>query len=363
MPTNIEGIGTANPPFSKSQREAAAFLKRVEGMPESVRSRIDVIHDRSAIERRFTCISDYNREPADYEFYPPNASMQPPPSTAARNAMYRKWAPVIAEQAARKALAESGRDADEITHLIVVSCTGFYSPGVDVHLVRSLKLRPTTERTMIGFMGCYAAFNAMKTAHAICGSNPAARVLIVCVELCTLHFQPVTTLESAVVSALFADGAAAAVMSATPDEAQSGLRYVDSMSLLDGDSLGDMTWDIGDTGFLMTLSARVPAVIERHLCAFVDQLTRCNGISASDIKFWAIHPGGRQILDRAASVLEMPTDALAESYGVLREYGNMSSPTILFILERMRARNVAKGYGVALAFGPGLTIEGCLLRA
>ncbi len=362
MPTIIEAIGTANPPYCKSQRDAAEFLLRVEGVPDSVRSRLNQIHDRSAIERRFTCIADYNREPADYLFYAPNASMSPPPSTGARNAMYRQWAPGLAEEAARKALAASGRAPGEITHVITVSCTGFYAPGLDVHIVKSLGLNANVSRTIIGFMGCFAAFNAIKAAHAICGSDPAARVLVVCVELCTLHFQPTVTLESAVVAALFADGAAAAVIVAKSDADGAGqVAYIAGQSLLDDDSLGDMTWDIADTGFVMTLSARVPAVIARQLPAFVDNLIGSLGSTRGDIDFWAVHPGGRQILDKTIDVLELAPHALDASYCILREYGNMSSPTILFILQRILASECGDS-GVALAFGPGLTIEGCLLR-
>jgi predicted naringenin-chalcone synthase len=364
MPTIIEAIGTANPPYCKSQSDASEFLLRVEGVPDAVRGRLPLIFAKSAIERRFTCIADYNRDYPNFTFYPPNPSLTPAPSTAARNALYRQWAPRLAEEAAAVALAEAGRAPDEITHVIAVSCTGFYAPGLDVHLIKALGLRADVSRTIIGFMGCFAAFNALKTAHAICGSDRNARVLIVCVELCTLHFQPLTTLESAVVSALFADGAAAAVVTARPShDASGGLAYVGGTSWLDDDSLGDMTWDISDTGFLMTLSARVPGVIARQLPAFLAGLAARYGLTATDLDFWAVHPGGRQILDKTTEALSLAPDALSDSYAILREYGNMSSPTILYILKRLlETRGAAARCGVALAFGPGLTIEGCLLR-
>jgi predicted naringenin-chalcone synthase len=293
--------------------------------------------------------------------------------------------------------------AEEITHVIAVSCTGFFAPGLDVQIVKRLGLPSTTQRTLIGFMGCYAAFNALRVAHSFCQSHPNARVLLVCVELCTLHFQIEDTLESVVVNALFADGAAAAVLSARPEaDARGRLAYLGSRTVMDDDSEAAMTWTIGDTGFQMGLSSRVPDVIAQHLPGYTQALLADHGRSRSDVDAWAIHPGGRRIVERAQDVLGLSAGDVATSLSVLRDYGNMSSPTILFVLQRLlgwdasaAAQSAPGGDGetpaandsqvnapeanatlpdpltetpsgtppstlVAMAFGPGLTIEGAL---
>jgi predicted naringenin-chalcone synthase len=228
----------------------------------------------------------------------------------------------------------------------------------------------STDRTMVGFMGCYAAFNGLKLAHAICQSQADARVLLVCVELCSLHFQIENTLESVVVNAIFSDGAAAAVLSSrTTAQAAGMLEYSTGCCQMDGDSMDAMTWTVGDTGYIMGLSSQVPDIIARKLPMYVESLMSRSGWTQDKIDFWAIHPGGRQVVDRAALVLGLGHDDLADSYETLRLHGNMSSPTILFVLKRILDRHReerlrgAEGYrsGVALAFGPGLTIEGCLI--
>jgi alpha-pyrone synthase len=252
-----------------------------------------------------------------------------------------------------------------------VSCTGFFAPGLDIELVKRLGLPAHTKRAVIGFMGCYAAFNALRVAHGFCQAQPGARVLLVCIELCTLHFQVEDTLESAVINAIFSDGAAAAVLASRPaSEARGCLAYADNHALLDEDSMADMTWEVGDTGFLMGLSSRVPEVLARNLPAFLDGLLAPHGLSQEAIDFWAIHPGGRAIVEKAQAVLELPPAAVHDSLEVLRLHGNMSSPTILFVLKRFLDRHrTLRGagkpgfrYGVALAFGPGLTLEGCLVQ-
>ena len=366
MPTVLEAIAIANPPTSKSQSEAAAFVKQMQGIPESVLCRIDQIYASSAIDRRYTCIADYDRPTSKFEFYPRTPSLLPPPGTARRNEMYRKWAPEIAEQAARKALLSASRSPSAITHVIAVTCTGFFSPGLDVHLIKSLGLNKSTQRTVIGFMGCCAAFNALRTANAICVADGLAVVLIVCVELCTLHFQPIESLEDAVISSIFADGAAAAILSANPPRrTEPALAISGSMSLLDENSLEDMTWTIGNTGFLMGLSPRVPTRLGAIVSEYVDSLLESSGSSRSQVDAWAIHPGGRKVLDIAAESLDLAPAALDDSYAVLRDYGNMSSPTIFFIMARLLDRHRISPMRsiVAIGFGPGLTIEGCVLTA
>lgn len=370
METVLEAIATGNPPTCCSQDEAARFMQQVEGSPEALRKRLPAIYRTTGIDYRYSAVEDYARAPEDFTFYPKKWEGDPP-TTAERNQKYREAAVPLAERVASEALSESGHAPAEVTHLIAVSCTGFFAPGLDVELIKRLGLSPTTERTVIGFMGCYAAFNAMRTADHICQSRPGARVLVVCVELCTLHFQVSQTIRTAAVNALFSDGAAAAVF-ASKAEAQAGgqLVYAGGRTLLDDDSMEEMTWDIGDTGFLMGLTARVPKVIARHLPDYLSQLLAPAGLAPADVGFWAIHPGGRAIVEQAQEVIGLSDAQVADSLEVLRRRGNMSSPTVLFVLKRFWERHRAAraagegGFasGAALAFGPGLTLEGALFR-
>lgn len=372
MVTVLEAISTGNPPLCKSQEEAAAFMQRIESLPEPLRKRIPAIYQRSGIDYRYSCIEDYGCEDAvDFKLYPPTWSLRPEPSTHRRNAKYREAALPLAERVARDALVQARVQPEEVTHVVAVSCTGFFAPGLDIELVKRLGLPPHTQRVLVGFMGCYAAFNALRVAHGFCQSHPRARVLVVCVELCTLHFQLNASIESAIINAIFSDGAAAAVLAAHPPETARGqLAYHDAHCLLDDDSMGDMTWDVGDTGFLMSLSPRVPDLIARRLPAYLDGLLCRNGLRLADVDFWAIHPGGRAIVEKAQEVLGLLDAAVYDSLEVLRLFGNMSSPTILFILKRFLDRHreeQAQGRaglrnGVAMAFGPGLTLEGALFR-
>jgi len=369
VPVTLEAIATAVPPYTRSQAEAAAFMQRVTSLPEAIRSRLPQLYERSAIGQRHSVVADYaHDDPERWTLFPADWSLCPAPSTAARNRLYREAVMPLSEEAARKALDEAGRAPEEVTHLVFVSCTGFFTPGPDILLVKNLGLPPTTKRTLVGFMGCYAAFNALRVAEGFVRSDPAAVVLVVCAELCTLHFQTTGTFEEAVVNSLFADGCAAAVVSGA---ARPGtLALEGTATVMDDDSLDDMTWEVGDTGYVMGLSSRVPKVIGRHAPAYVDGLLSAHGITREDVTFWAIHPGGRAIVEEALAALGLSEDAAADSLAVLHNYGNMSSPTVLFVLARVLARHHAaveageqgERYGVAMAFGPGLTIEGALLR-
>jgi len=371
MYTVIESIATGNPSLCRPQSYARSFMSQVEGYSEPVRKRIPQIYERSGIDFRYSCVEDYGREPSSFDFFPPSWTLTPAPTTARRNQKYRESVVPLAERVGRDALVLAGIEPGEITHVVVASCTGFFAPGLDIELVKRLGLPASTQRTLIGFMGCYAAFNALRVAHSFCQIQPNARVLVVCAELCTLHFQVEDTLESIVVNAIFSDGAAAAVLASRPfEEAEGKLAYSDGHTLLDDDSLGDMTWDIGDTGFLMGLSPRVPRVIAENLSGYLETLLGRNGLTPVDVDFWAIHPGGRAIVEQTQKVLGLSDEAVRDSLEVLRLHGNMSSPTILFVLKRFLDRHEALrtsgrdglATGVAMAFGPGLTLEGALIR-
>lgn len=268
------------------------------------------------------------------------------PTTAARMRFY--------EQAARKLATEAvtalglGRDREQVTHLIVASCTGFSAPGLDFHIMRDAGLPETVERTIVGFMGCFAAVNALKLARHIVRSEPHALALVVNVELCSLHLQEQFVLPRLMSFLLFADGASAALVSSEP----AGMALGAFRATVIPETEGLITWHIRDTGFEMELSGQVPGTIRRFL--------RSSGpafLGAEAPTLWAVHAGGRSILDAVQQGLELPPEALHHSRAVLREFGNMSSATLMFVLQRLLRQPVRGGPGVAMAFGPGLTVE------
>jgi predicted naringenin-chalcone synthase len=277
------------------------------------------------------------------------------PTTRARMARYEAEAPALADAA----LARLGfaAEAPHVTHLVVATCTGFVAPFLDRHLVGRHGVRRGVERTLVGFMGCQAAINALKSAWHIVRSEPGARVLVVCLELCTLHLQGSSALEQLLCFLLFADGCAAAIVSAEP----AGLR-MDGFSSIVVPEAGDMiTWRIGDDGFDMTLSGLVPVTLAHALPDWEREML--DGLPASDVDLWAVHPGGRSILDAVEHGLALRQGALAESRAVLRDHGNMSSASVMFVLAAMMRRAQAGQRGCALAFGPGLSAEAMRFRA
>ena len=269
------------------------------------------------------------------------------PPTSARMALYAEAAPALALAAIAKLPM-----LEKITHIVVASCTGFVAPGLDQILCARLGLSPSVERTVIGFMGCYAAVTALKTARHIVRSEPEARVLVVTVELSTLHLQPATTLEPLLAMLQFGDGAAAAIVAG----AGPGLELSGPFASALPDSADLIAWNIGDTGFAMHLSGEVPARIAAALAAPDTRHALTGGVDAHAIDAWAIHAGGRSILDAVESALALPADALNDSRSVLADFGNMSSSTLMFVLERLFPKRPKAG--VALAFGPGLAAEG-----
>jgi predicted naringenin-chalcone synthase len=325
---------------------------------------VDRIYQRCGVRTRHSVVLDSstNCKPAEQAFYFPAATDHDSgPTTAERMRRYEASASSLALSAASEALAKAETAAHEITHLITVSCTGFQSPGVDVALVCDLGLDPGVSRSHIGFMGCHAALNALRVAKAFTDADAAARVLVCAVELCSLHYQYGPNLEQIVSNALFADGAAAVV--ARRDEGSSGTRrgwrLRASASAILPETLDAMSWHIRDHGFRMTLSAKVPQLIQDNLRPWLETWLAGMGLSISQISQWAIHPGGPRILAACGQACGLDDDKLRPSYEVLGDYGNMSSPTILFILDRLKP---ATEPCIALAFGPGLTVEAALLE-
>ena len=282
------------------------------------------------------------------------------PSTAWRMARYEEKVGPMATRAAIRAVESSGVDPAVLTHLVTVSCTGFSAPGFDLGLIRDLNLRPSIQRTHVGFMGCHGALNGLRVARAIAGSEPGSRVLLCAAELCSLHFRFGGDLGQTVTNALFADGAAALVAAPSSEVEPGPWTVTANGSYVIPDSPDAMTWRIGDHGFEMTLSPEVPALIERHLAAWLEGWLAGNGLTLAKVGSWAVHPGGPKILDAVRNTLGLKKEAMAEAREVLSRFGNVSSPTILLLIDRLIRRDAQRPC-VALGFGPGLVVEAALI--
>jgi predicted naringenin-chalcone synthase len=272
---------------------------------------------------------------------------------------YEQYAGPLALEAAGRALEEARLPAREITHLVTVSCTGFSAPGVDIHLIDCLGLVRSTQRTHVGFMGCHGALNGLRVARAITGADPGARVLLCSVELCSVHYYYGWDPQKMVVNAIFADGAGAIVGAA--DGALGCWRLRANGSFLFPDSNEAMTWTIGDQGFQMTLSKQAPDLIARHLRPWLTAWLDRQGMTLRDIASWAVHPGGPRVLTLVEESLGLPAAANQPAREVLAEHGNMSSATMLFVLDKLRRQNAPRPC-LALAFGPGLTVEAAVFE-
>ncbi len=282
------------------------------------------------------------------------------PTTAQRMAFYAEHAPPLAAQAAQASLDAADLQADRLTHLITVSCTGFVAPGLDWALSQTLRLAPTVQRTHIGYMGCQAAINALRVASAFATADSRARVLLCAIELCSVHYHYGWNPQKMVANILFADGAAAMVGCSPAITPGDSWCVAATGSCLLPDSAADMTCTIGSNGFEMTVSRKVPRLISALLLPWLQQWLGQHGLDLADVACWAVHPGGPSILDAVQEALALSPSALEPSRSVLAECGNMSSPTVLFILQRLRAAG-AKPPCVLLAFGPGVVVEAALL--
>ena len=352
MTAYLNAIGTAVPDHDIH----AAFADWARGQIGDDRTRklFDRMAARSGIVRRWSVLPRATEGGSPIEpggFYADGL-----PGTTARMRTYAEAAPALS-LAAITALREQA-SIDGITHLIVASCTGFVAPGVDQIIAARLDLSPSVERLLIGFMGCYAAVAALRTARHVVRSEPAARVLVVAVELSTLHLQDMHEIEPLLAMLQFGDGAAAALVSADP----AGFVLDAPFQTTLPDSAGLIRWDVTDSGFAMHLSGEVPGRIAAGLADVDFARAATGGHDVKTIDGWAVHAGGRSILDAVESALHLDPNALDASRTVLRDYGNMSSATLMFVLARLLAGPPVQ-QGVALAFGPGLAAEGFGFRS
>jgi predicted naringenin-chalcone synthase len=346
----VFGVGTALPGTRVEQGVAAEVVIDLAGLDGSTAQWTRRLFARSGVAERRTVLGELSAG------RPPFGPVKRP-GTAARMALYREHAGPLAATAGRRALAAASVDPRAVTGLIVVSCTGYHAPGVDVELVQRLGLRADVDRTVIGFMGCYGAFAGLRAARRYVLADPAALVLVVCVELCTLHLRADASSDSLVAFSLFGDGAAAAVVGAERPLGDVVMALGPPAMRVEAGTGPMMGWTIGDDGFEMTLAAEVPTRIGGAVAAFADPLS-----GGRETDSWCIHPGGPAILAAAERALDLGPSALDVSRSVLRDIGNVSSATILFVLQRAAARIPEGARGVALGFGPGLTLEGFPFR-
>jgi len=352
----LAGLGTALPEHSATQAEALELALELWPYSDEQRRLLPAIYRRAGVARRRTVLPDLRASLA----LGPEGSL----GTAERMRSYVAYSPALAAAAARAALDDAALSPGAISPLVTVSCTGAMAPGLDVLLARALELDPGVERTHVGFMGCQGALSGLRLVAPLAASRPRGAVLLCAVELCSLHFHAGGDPEKIVANALFGDGAAALVGAGTvaSGDGRSGASWslLDCATALLPDSEDAMTWTIGDEGFGMTLSARVPALIGEHLRPWLSAWLARAGVALDGVRSWAVHPGGPRVLDAVEEALGLPREATAVSRQVLSEHGNMSSPTVLFILQRL-IRQRAQRPCVALAFGPGLVVEAALL--
>ncbi|MDG5768171.1 type III polyketide synthase [Balneolales bacterium ANBcel1] len=398
MAVHIHRIETSVPDTFYRQSFASELMQNIPWRRAGTKRILRNIYQQSGIEKRHSVITDFNGSATSPLFFNRDGSPAPPPDTQTRNEWYTREARRLFLRLGDQLLRNSpGFNKEDVTHVITVSCTGFFAPGPDYYVVRELGLRDSVQRYHIGFMGCYAAFQGLKMADSFCRSNPDAVVLVLCVELCTLHLQFSEDTDAIISASVFADGGSGALVSARnpsdirrmtsqdghnplpkslndddsptglPDSGQSQditLEMLDFQCSITPEGEEDMAWTIGNQGFLMRLSTYVPDIIRKNIGPALTSILKSADLKSGDIARWAVHPGGRAILDKVRDALQLPDEQLSDSRAVLRDYGNMSSATILFVLKRMMEDTSLQANRTvfAMAFGPGLTIESGLFR-
>jgi predicted naringenin-chalcone synthase len=351
-------IGTAVPQNSYTQEEALAELVEVLELDAVALRKTKMLYRNSGISKRHTTLNNF------FTYF----KQKDTPTISQRMAWFCQDAPALAIQAIRDCVPQNF-DYQTITHLLTVTCTGLSAPGLDIALVKALQLPSNIHRSSVNFMGCYAAFHALKQADYICRADSKAVVLVVCVELCSLHLQLKDDEDNTRANLLFSDGASAALVSADENMHHSKslkIKHFYSDIIAKGET--DMAWNITETGFQMKLSAYIPQLVEQHITELLQAALHTTQTKQEAIKYWAIHPGGRKIVDNVVKVLQLEAIQVAAAYKTLENYGNMSSATILFVLKEIATqtketiKTTEKELIFALGFGPGLTIESLLLE-
>ena len=396
QPATICGIGTSNPQHVLTQSDALKMFQDLTCVDQRQQRLAKVLYEKAQVEKRYICVPHQ----ATYRWCSPDLaprednchdeveylSRVPEPlpaltagasaglTTGQRSKLYAHYAGDLATDSARAALRNANIDASLVTHLVTVSCTGFASPGVDIHLIKTLGLPDSAQRTNVAFMGCHGAINGIRTANNIVKADPRAVVLMTAVELCSLHCPFQWESEKIVGNALFGDGSGSLVFCngessvATASAATPCWEVLDCGSTLIPDSDTALCWNIGDHGFEMILTSAIGEHIEAALHDWLKGWLNDRGIALDQITHWGVHPGGPRILSAVKNSLQLTDHQLATSMKILKKFGNMSSPTVLFILEEFgrslpTPQQANPGYGVLVAFGPGMIAEVALVKS
>lgn len=347
----ITSIGTAVPSFHHQQSDILNFMLQQTDFNDHDRRMLKLMYGMGGISNRYSVLPDFSDKFQAKKLFSENKSEIV--SIDHRMQVYKENACDLACASIKNA----GIELKKITHLISVSCTGMSAPGLDIELVKALGLDTTISRTSVNFMGCYAAIHGLKQADAIVKAEPEAKVLVVLVELCTLHFQNENKFDYLTSNLLFGDGAACFLL----ESAGKGFEVKQFHSQLFLENEDSMGWQISSAGFLMSLKPEVPQIVENNIGLFYKNAILKNQLSESDIHYWAIHPGGRKILEATAKALLLEKNSLEDSFSILKNYGNMSSCTLVFILKQMLEKEQA-GHTFVAGFGPGITMESVVLN-
>ena len=359
----IISISTEVPAYNHTQQHLLEFMEGAYNAGEKEKRILSYLYKHSGIDTRYSVIPDFTLPTGDWQFFPKSRDLEPFPGLEHRMQWYKQHALPLSLQCAEKCIAGKIEKKD-ITHLITVSCTGMSAPGLELELMEAMGLATNTTRTAINFMGCYAAVHGLKMANDIVTAQPAAKVLVVCTELCSLHFQKTFSEDAITAPLLFGDGSAAALVCGDSDP-HKGLRLDSFYSEVLKDAKDSMSWQLSSNGFVMTLAADVPEIFRADIGPLKERAIEKAGFTAESVKYYCIHPGGKRILEALGKGLSLTGDDLAVSYKILKEYGNMSSATILFVLKDMWAQlpDGDDGHIFAAAFGPGLTMESVIMTA
>jgi predicted naringenin-chalcone synthase len=350
-------IATATPEFRHSQEDVCSFYSKLSAAgDQSAARKIRVIAGKSGVEARYSVIGDFSENRGDATLFESDGEPSLP-GLNARMRIFRKEALKLSLKAV-EGLEDFSALKKNITHIITVTCTGLYAPGLDVELVRDLQLKDTVQRSSVNFMGCNAAVLAFRQAYQITTTDPSALVLIVCTEICTIHFQDDTSDDYLLSNLLFADGSSAALVSGKSRE-KGALEIGGFFSKILHQGEKDMAWRLSERGFIMSLSSYVPALLMLNFGAYLNE----TGIDRSTITHWAVHPGGKKILDSVQRSLSLDEQYLKYSFDILKRYGNMSSVSLMFVLNEIISQPLKSNDRIfAVAFGPGITIESFILQ-
>jgi predicted naringenin-chalcone synthase len=361
--SKIVSISTALPSYKHEQMDILNFMQNVYAMDEAEKRKLRFLYRQSSIQTRYSVIPDYSLNAPEWMFYPASENLQPFPSLEKRMDWFNKMAPQLSVNAVEKCI--TGKiNKGEITHLITVSCTGMSAPGLDLQIMEMMNLPKNIFRTSVNFMGCYAAIHAMKLADSFCKNDTDAKVMIVCTEICTLHFQKETTIDNIASGLLFGDGSAALLITHDNNNLK-GIHLKSFYSEVGFNGKEHMSWQLSSSGFLMQLSGYVPELIEQDFNHLLKNALQNANMDQEEISHWCIHPGGKRILSAIEKSTSISNEDLKFSYQVLKDYGNMSSPTILFVLKEIidslenKLEKAATIFGAS--FGPGLTMETFIL--